>query len=105
MSEKKECASMSQFEAARAAERARPSITSRMGEGKALRTEISRKSHATWSPSSDRPDPVELLQAEDKNRLTELLPIRYGRMAASPFTFFRGSATVMARDLSKTPTS
>ena len=96
---------MSQFEAARAAERARPSITGRMAEGKALRTEVSRKSHAAWSPASDRPDPVELLQAEDKNRITELLPIRYGRMVASPFTFYRGSATVMARDLADTPTS
>ena len=61
--------------------------------------------HGDWSPAPDRPDPVELLQAQAATRLQELVPIRYGRMLVSPFTFYRGAAAVMAADLARTPDS
>ncbi|HXN98637.1 MAG TPA: DUF2252 domain-containing protein [Candidatus Acidoferrales bacterium] len=80
-----------------------PSIGERMRRGKALRKKVSRTSHAKWTPPSGRPDPVEVLRQSDRGRLPELLPIRYGRMRQSPFAFFRGSAALMAWDLSKTP--
>jgi uncharacterized protein (DUF2252 family) len=80
-----------------------PSIKVRMNEGKTLRERISRTSHAKWAAPSDRPDPVDILRHSDLGRLPELLPIRYGRMRQSPFAFFRGSAAVMAWDLSRTP--
>jgi uncharacterized protein (DUF2252 family) len=80
-----------------------PSIQSRMSAGKALRKKVSRSSHAKWTPPAGRPDPIEVLRQSDRGRLPELLPIRYGRMRQSPFAFFRGSAAVMAWDLSKTP--
>ena len=60
--------------------------------GKDLRNKVPRSSHYDWSPASDRPDPLDLLQAQDQDRLQHLLPIKYGRMMASPFTFLRGSA-------------
>jgi len=71
--------------------------------GKELRKKVPRRSHQDWSPASDRPDPLDLLQAQDKGRLQHLLPIKYGRMLASPFTFLRGSAVVMASDLAASP--
>ncbi len=55
--------------------------------GKQLRKETPRSSHAAWQPAADRPDPLDLLQAQDEGRIQELLPIKYGRMAASPFAF------------------
>ncbi|WP_245645357.1 DUF2252 domain-containing protein [Pseudonocardia acaciae] len=64
-----------------------------------------RSSHAAFTPQPDRPDPVELLQRQAATRVPELLPIRYGRMAASPFTYFRGAALPMAGDLARTPRS
>ncbi len=64
-----------------------------------------RGSHAAWDPPTDRPDPVELLRAQEAVRVPELVPIRYGRMLVSPFTFYRGAATIMASDLSSTPRS
>src|SRR5258708_399118 len=79
------------------------SIKARMSDGKALRERVSRTSHAKWAAPSGRPDPIEMLRHSDSGRLPELLPIRYGRMQQSPFAFFRGSAAVMAWDLSKTP--
>jgi uncharacterized protein (DUF2252 family) len=79
------------------------SIKARTSDGKALRERVSRTSHAMWAAPSGRPDPIEVLQHSDRGRLPELLPIRYGRMQHSPFAFFRGSAAVMAWDLSKTP--
>jgi uncharacterized protein (DUF2252 family) len=82
-----------------------PNIQTRMSSGKALRERVSRRSHANWTAPSGRPDPIEVLQHSDRGRLSELLPIRYGRMQQSPFAFFRGSAAVMAWDLSKTPTA
>ncbi len=62
-----------------------------------------RSRQAEWTPPEDRPDPIELLAEGDPPRVPELVPIRYGRMSLSPFTFLRGSASVMARDLSATP--
>jgi uncharacterized protein (DUF2252 family) len=80
-----------------------PSIEARMSQGKALRERVSRTSHAEWAAPFARPDPINVLRHSDRGRLPELLPIRYGRMRQSPFAFFRGSAAVMAWDLSKTP--
>src|SRR5271168_2219151 len=80
-----------------------PTIEERMRQGKALRESVPRNSHANWSAPSNRPDPIEMLRKSDRGRLPELLPIRYGRMRQSPFAFFRGSAAVMAWDLSKSP--
>lgn len=74
-------------------------------QGKALRTQVDRSSHGSWSPAADRPDPIGLLQQKDKDRLAHLLPIKYGRMVKSPFAYLRGSVMVMAADLSKTPIS
>jgi len=80
-----------------------PSIQARMNGGKVLRERVPRTSHAEWTAPSGRPDPIDVLRQSDRGRLPELLPIRYGRMRESPFAFFRGSAAVMAWDLSKTP--
>jgi uncharacterized protein (DUF2252 family) len=71
--------------------------------GKEARAKVPRNSHATFEPSSDRPDPVSLLEEQATTRVQELVPIRYGRMLVSPFTFFRGAALIMAWDLSSTP--
>ncbi|MBS0517161.1 MAG: DUF2252 domain-containing protein [Proteobacteria bacterium] len=73
--------------------------------GKRLRDAIPRSSLATWKPGRDRADPLEILQRADEGRVPELLPIRYGRMLQSPFTFYRGSAGVMAADLASLPTT
>ena len=71
--------------------------------GKALRQSVPRDSHAKWRKPTDRVDPIAFLQESDKERLPELVPIRWGRMLASPFAFYRGSAGLMAADLVKTP--
>ena len=73
--------------------------------GKEARATVPRGSHGTFEPSPDRPDPVTLLEDQATTRVQELVPIRYGRMLVSPFTFFRGAALIMASDLSTTPTS
>jgi uncharacterized protein (DUF2252 family) len=73
--------------------------------GKAARREAGRASHADWEPAADRPDPVEVLERQAADRLPELVPLRYGRMLGSPFTFFRGAAAIMAADLAATPNS
>ena len=70
---------------------------------KALRKQVPRSSHGEWSPAPDRPDPLDLLQAQDESRPEYLLPIKRGRMLESPFYFLRGSAVVMAADLATTP--
>jgi len=77
----------------------------RIAAGKALRKQCSRKSHAEWSPSADRADPIDLLIENSRGRMEELVPIRYGRMAANPFAFYRGAAAIMAYDLSHTPST
>ena len=61
-------------------------------------------SHGDWHPAADRPDPVAVLQAGNADRLANLVPIRFGRMAASPFAFYRGAAALMAADLAELPT-
>ncbi len=71
--------------------------------GKALRVITPRSSHRTWQPAPDRPDTIRTLQAQDERRIKKLLPIKYGRMLVSPFTFFRGSTVMMAVDLVNTP--
>jgi uncharacterized protein (DUF2252 family) len=81
------------------------STAERMARGKAARTTASRQDQEVWEPSSQRPDPVALLQSQAESRVPELVPIRYGRMLVSPFTFFRGAALVMASDLATTPRS
>jgi uncharacterized protein (DUF2252 family) len=73
--------------------------------GKQARAAVPRSSHAAFDPSPDRPDPVELLERQAVTRVPELVPIRYGRMLVSPFTFFRGAALPMATDLARTPVS
>jgi uncharacterized protein (DUF2252 family) len=78
------------------------SVSERKARGRSARTEATRSSHSALDPAPDR-DAVAWLQAEEADRLPELLPIRYGRMLASPFVFFRGAATVMAHDLAVTP--
>ena len=75
----------------------------RRERGLAARRVAPRDSHAGWVPSPDRPDPVDLLEAQAKDRLPDLVPIRYARMMASPFAFMRGSAIIMAHDLASTP--
>ncbi len=64
-----------------------------------------RSSHAHWAPPPDRPDPVAVLEEQAKTRVPDLVPIRYGRMVASPFAYFRGAAAPMAWDLAHTPTT
>jgi uncharacterized protein (DUF2252 family) len=73
--------------------------------GKTARAEVSRESHAAFDPSPDRPDPIGLLEEQAKSRVPELVPVRWGRMMVSPFTFFRGAALPMASDLASTPVS
>jgi len=73
--------------------------------GKAARTNARRASHGEWAAAPDREDPIAILERQAEPRVSELVPIRYGRMAASPFAFFRGAAAVMAADLAPTPVS
>ena len=75
----------------------------RFAGGLALRETTPLESHARFKPTATREDPVAILQGDDKGRVEKLLPIKYGRMSASPFAFLRGSAGVMAADLAKTP--
>ena len=77
----------------------------RAAAGKAARSAARRSSHAAWEPPDGRADPVAILERQARTRVPELVPIRYGRMAVSPFAFFRGAAAVMAADLATTPTS
>lgn len=80
-------------------------LDDRLAQGKALREKASRKSQALWNPPAERTDPVELLIESSKGRVEALLPIRYGRMVVSPFTFYRGAAAIMAYDLAHTPST
>jgi uncharacterized protein (DUF2252 family) len=73
--------------------------------GRAARKRAPRTAHGDWTPAADRADPVSLLAAQAATRVQELVPIRYGRMLASPFTFYRGAAAIMAGDLAHTPSS
>ena len=78
------------------------SAEERRAAGKRLREKTPRDAHAEWRPPAKRLDPIALLRAADAARVPQLVPIRYGRMLASPFTFYRGSAAVMAADLAHT---
>ena len=79
------------------------SVAEREARGKAARAEVPRETHAEWEPSPHRPDPVDLLEEQAQTRVPELVPIRYGRMLVSPFTFYRGAAYLMASDLAGLP--
>src|SRR5215468_1534683 len=74
-------------------------------KGKAARTAAPRASHAAFHPGTDRPDPIALLEEQATTRVPELVPVRWGRMIVSPFTYYRGAALPMASDLSVTPVS
>jgi uncharacterized protein (DUF2252 family) len=80
-------------------------VAERAARGKAARAEVPRSSHAGFEPAAGRPDPIKLLERQAKTRVPELVPIRYGRMLVSPFTFYRGAALIMASDLAPTPRS
>jgi uncharacterized protein (DUF2252 family) len=80
-------------------------VRERAEQGRAARASARRASHADWSPPEGREDPVAILERQAASRVPELVPIRYGRMSASPFAFFRGAAAVMAADLATTPVS
>jgi uncharacterized protein (DUF2252 family) len=69
------------------------------------RSLVPRLSHAQWASPPGRPDPVATLEEQARTRVPDLVPIRYGRMAASPFAYFRGAAAAMAWDLAHTPTT
>src|SRR5262247_4042550 len=73
--------------------------------GREMREDVPRESHAQWEPPADRPDPVDILEEQARTRVPDLVPIRYGRMIASPFAYFRGAAAPMAWDLAHTPTT
>ncbi|HTR62315.1 MAG TPA: DUF2252 domain-containing protein [Candidatus Binataceae bacterium] len=77
----------------------------RRAQGKALRDKVPREDQGGWKAAKNRRDPIELLLESNKGRLPQLIPIRFGRMLQSPFTFFRGSAILMAADLARTPQS
>lgn len=82
-----------------------PTVAERTAAGQAARAETPRSAHAAFEVGPDRADPVALLERQAESRVPELVPIRYGRMAASPFAFFRGGALIMASDLATTPTT
>ena len=77
----------------------------RRRSGEAIRTRVPPAAHAGWRPAPHRPDPVALLEEQAVTRMPNLVPVRYGRMAVSPFTFYRGAALPMAADLAETPAS
>ena len=81
----------------------RPPVSELYEQGKSLREKYPRQSHGTWKAPDDRADPLLLLKESSKGRIPELIPIRYGRMLQSPFTFYRGAALNMAADLAPTP--
>jgi len=93
---------MSRSANARTRENERLTREQRAERGKALRATVPRASHAEFEPGPARPDPLAQLESEDTARVPELLPIRYGRMVVSPFTYFRGAALPMASDLART---
>src|SRR5215831_21241595 len=85
--------------------RAHLTVDQRVARGRAARREAPRSGHGRWEAAPDRGDPVALLEEQAVTRVPELVPIRYGRMLASPFTFYRGAAAIMAADLAATPVS
>ncbi len=83
--------------------RVHATVPERRAVGREARKTAPRTSHRVWAPAKDRPDPIALLRAQDDDRMADLVPIRWGRMSASPFAFYRGSAAVMAADLAPLP--
>jgi uncharacterized protein (DUF2252 family) len=81
------------------------SLEKRLAEGRARRNVCARETHAAWTPSPDRRSPLDILGEGDAGRMKDLVPLRYGRMSVSPFTFYRGAAAIMAADLAGTPIS
>ena len=81
------------------------SLGDRLEQGRATRSAVPRTAHAGWGPARKRADPVKVLQRGNVGRIQALVPIRFGRMAKTPFTFYRGAAAVMAADLAHTPTN
>ena len=81
------------------------SAEERVARGKSARTAAPRAAHGDWKPAANRPDPIAFLEEQAESRVPELVPIRYGRMLASPFAFYRGAALIMAADLAGTPES
>jgi uncharacterized protein (DUF2252 family) len=83
-----------------------PKVTldERVARGKALRKEVPHEHHAHCPASGKRGDPLQILENQSAERMPDLVPLRYGRMSASTFAFFRGGAAVMAADLASTPT-
>ena len=79
------------------------SLDERLAIGRKARDRTPPSSHSGWSAAADRPDPVELLESQDRTREPDLVPVRHGRMMVSPFTFYRGAAKIMAADLTDTP--
>jgi uncharacterized protein (DUF2252 family) len=79
------------------------SAVERAKRGKGVRAEVPRSAHADLKSASNSRDPVVLLEEQATTRVPELVPIRYGRMLVSPFTFFRGAAYLMAADLAEAP--
>jgi uncharacterized protein (DUF2252 family) len=90
---------------ARARRNAHLSVDERVGRGRSARGDAPRSAHGAWKPQADRPDPIALLEEQAGSRVPELVPIRYGRMLVSPFTFYRGAALIMAADLAATARS
>src|SRR5262249_31583322 len=83
----------------------RPSVIQRMAAGKAIREQVPLASHAVYDRGTNRPNPIEILERQNATRVKKLVPVRFNRMLASPFAFLRGSAAVMASDLSSLPVS
>src|SRR6516225_6834148 len=90
---------------AKEATRKYSTLAERAERGKAARANVPRSLHGEWAPPSDRTDPLAILEEQETTRVPELLPIRHGRMAASPFAFYRGAAAIMASDLASVPRS
>jgi uncharacterized protein (DUF2252 family) len=82
---------------------AHPSVEERRAHGKEARDRTPVSSHTGWTPANNRPDPVALLEEQNRTREPDLVPVRHGRMLVSPFTFYRGGAKIMAADLAGTP--
>ena len=87
------------------AEAGRLTPAERVARGKTARADVPRDRHAIFDPASDRPDPLALLEEQARSRVPELVPVRWGRMLVSPFTYYRGAALPMASDLATTPVS
>ena len=81
------------------------SLQERRDIGREARRKVPRSSHGAWEPAAGRRDPVTLLEEQNANRVPWLVPVRHARMRVSPFTFYRGTARIMAADLAPTPTS